>query len=67
MNAKKKSLAVEWTHALVEDVPVVSATGLELLAVDRFICFVRQRDPNHAKYSPANNQKRPARVLAQFS
>jgi hypothetical protein len=64
---KETSLAVQWADALVEDVPVVSATGLELLAVDRFLRFMRPRNPNHARYFSANNQKRPARALAQFS
>jgi len=67
VNAKETSLAVQWADALVEDVPVVSATGLEVLAVDRFIRFMRPRNPNHARYSPANNQLRPARALAQLS
>jgi hypothetical protein len=65
---KKITLAVQWVDVPREDVPMIAATGLEILAVNRFIQFIRRRNPNHARYSPTNEGKRPAAaVLSQFS
>ena len=63
---KKTTLAVQWVDVPREDVPVIMVTGLEVLAVNRFIQFMRRRNPNHARYSPTNEGKRPAAVLSQF-
>jgi hypothetical protein len=67
METKKITLAVEWTEVPREGVSIVFATGLEILAVDRFIRFMRHRNPNHASYSPTNGGKRAAAVLTQFA
>jgi hypothetical protein len=64
---KKTKLAVQWVDVPLEDVPMIAATGLEILAVNRFIQFMRRRNPNHARHSPTNEWKRPAAVLSQFS
>jgi hypothetical protein len=63
----KTILGVQWTESFQQDVPVVSATGLEIRAVERLLRFMRQSNPNHARYSPNNRQKGPARAVAQFS
>ena len=57
-------ISVEWTWENAEAVPVVSANGLEVLAVDRLIQFVRN-NPNGARYSAVNNPKsdKPTTVL----
>jgi hypothetical protein len=62
----KKKLAVEWVAMEVETVPVVSATGLEIRAVDRFLRFTRTHNPNFARYSAANDPRsgKPVLVLA---
>jgi len=67
VETKKTTLTVQWTEVPREDVSIVWASGLEILAVNRFIQFMRQRNPNHARYSPTNEGKRPAAVLTQFS
>jgi hypothetical protein len=67
VKTKKTTLAVQWTEVRREDVSIVFASGLEILAVDRFLQFMRSRNPNHARYSPTNEGKRPAAVLTQFS
>jgi hypothetical protein len=55
---------VDWTWEEAEAVPVVSATGLEILAVDRLVQFVRN-NPNGARYSAVNNPKsgKPITIL----
>jgi hypothetical protein len=61
----KKTLAVQWTASEIEPVPVVFTTGLEILAVDRFLRFARTHNPNYARYSAANEPRRgkPTLVL----
>jgi hypothetical protein len=54
VKAKKTLMTVEWREASIEEVPIVSATPLEILAVGRLLRFARQRNPNNAKYSPVN-------------
>jgi hypothetical protein len=51
---RKKMLSVKWESVEVETVPIVSATGLEIRAVDRLVRFVRN-NPNAAKYSERND------------
>jgi hypothetical protein len=67
METKKATLAVEWTEVRREDVPIVLVTGLEVLAVDRFLQFMRPHNPNHARYSPTNEGKRAVPMLTQFA
>jgi len=57
-------ISVEWRWEDAEAVPVVSANGLEVLAVDRLIQFVRN-NPNGARYSAVNTPKsdKPTTVL----
>lgn len=57
-----KSLSVKWESAQIEMVPVVSATGLEVLAVDRMLRFVRN-NPNGARYSENNEPRRGKPVM----
>jgi len=47
-------ISVEWESADAEAVPIVFASGLEVLAADRLLQFVRN-NPNGARYS-ANNE-----------
>jgi hypothetical protein len=54
----KKTLAVQWVAGEIEAVPVVSATGLEIRAADRFLEFARTHIPNFARYSVANDLQR---------
>jgi hypothetical protein len=53
---KTNKISVEWTWEEADAGPVVSATGLEILAADRLLRFVRN-NPNGARYSVANNPK----------
>lgn len=39
----KQRLPVDWANGAPEEVPVVSATRLELLAAKRFVRFMRGR------------------------
>ncbi|HWC60356.1 MAG TPA: hypothetical protein VHC44_11740 [Verrucomicrobiae bacterium] len=62
MNTKK--ISVQWIPAKAELVPVIFVNGLELLAVDRFLQFVRN-NPNGARYSATNDPRsgKPVMVL----
>jgi len=55
---------VKWDSACAETVPILLATGLEILAVDRLLRFVRN-NPNGARYSAANDTRsgKPVMVL----
>ncbi|HEX4265539.1 MAG TPA: hypothetical protein VH597_14480 [Verrucomicrobiae bacterium] len=66
MKAKKTLLPVEWTDVVIEEVPVVSATPLEVLAVRRFVRFV-QKNPSRATRSAANPPGRMVQVLSEIS
>jgi len=59
-----RNLAVKWDSACAETVPILLATGLEILAVDRLLRFVRN-NPNGARYSAANDTRsgKPVMVL----
>ena len=57
-----RNLAVDWEPAQIEIVPVVSASGLEVLAVDRLLRFVRN-NPNGARYSENNEPGRGKPVM----
>jgi len=61
---KTNRISVEWEPADAEVVPVVSASGLELLAADRLLQFVRN-NPQGARYSANNDASRgkPITVL----
>jgi hypothetical protein len=53
MKTKKTLLPVEWTEAVIEDVPVTFASPLEVLAIRRLISFVR-RSQDRATRPAAN-------------
>jgi hypothetical protein len=57
-------ISVDWSWEEAEAVPVVSATGLEILTVDRLLRFVRNNS-NGARYSAVNNPKsgKPITIL----
>lgn len=57
-----RNISVKWDAARVETVPVVSTTGLEILAVDRLLRFVRN-NPNGARYSEKNDPRRGEPVM----
>jgi hypothetical protein len=63
-HVNSNKISVDWIWEEAESVPVVSATGLEILAVDRLVQFVRN-NPNGARYSAANNPKsgKPITIL----
>lgn len=60
-------VVIKWAETPLEEVPVVSVSGLERLAVDRLLRFERRPNPNHARYSPTNERPRPVRALAPTS
>jgi hypothetical protein len=55
-------LSVKWESAEVEAVPIVSANGLEVLAADRLLRFVRN-NPEGARYSAGNDPLRGKPVM----
>jgi len=57
-----RNITVKWESAQVEVVPVVSATGLEVLTADRLLRFVRN-NPNGARYSEDNEPRRGKPVM----
>ena len=57
-----RTLSVKWEPARIEVVPVVSASGLEIMAVDRLVQFVRN-NPNGARYSENNEPGRGKPVM----
>lgn len=59
-----RTLSVKWEAAHIEVVPIVPASGLEILAVDRLLRFVRN-NPHGARYSENNEPQRgkPMMVL----
>jgi hypothetical protein len=59
----KKTLAVKWTAGEIETVPVIFMSGLEVLAVDRFLRFARAHKPNYARYSATNDPQRGKPML----
>jgi hypothetical protein len=63
-HVNSNKISVDWIWEEAESVPVVSATGLEILAVDRLVQFVRN-NPNGARYSAVNNPKsgKPITIL----
>ena len=65
---KKTLLPVQWTDVAVEDVPIVSATALEILAVDRFVQFhAASQSESRELFARPMSRKRPTPVLTQFS
>ena len=66
MKAKKISLPVEWTDVVVEQVPVFSASALEVLAAARFVNFM-QKGTNRVTRSAANGPRRMVQVLSKIS
>jgi hypothetical protein len=62
----KTLLAVEWTDVAIENVPIVSATGLEVLAAKRFLHFVERSNHNRATRLMANAPQRMAQVFAEI-
>ncbi|HWD93172.1 MAG TPA: hypothetical protein VG938_12580 [Verrucomicrobiae bacterium] len=66
MKAKKTLLPVEWTDVVIEEVPVISPTALDVLAVQRFLRFVRNR-PSRVTRSAANGPRRMVQVLSSVS
>jgi len=57
-----RNITVKWESAQAEIIPVVSATGLEVLAVDRLLRFVRN-NPHGARYSENNEPRRVKPVM----
>jgi hypothetical protein len=59
-----KKISVQWTAAEAEEVPVSFVNGLERLAVDRLVQFVRN-NPKGARYSIKNDSRsgKPVMVL----
>ncbi len=59
-----RNLSVKWESARAEAVPIVSVNGLEVLAVDRLLRFVRN-NPHGARYSADNDphKGKPVMVL----
>jgi len=57
-----KLLSVKWESGEAERVPIVSANGLEVLAVDRLLRFVRN-NPNGARFSATNEPRRGKPVM----
>ena len=59
-----RMLSVKWESTRAEAVPIVSVNGLEVLAVDRLLRFVRN-NPHGARYSESNDphKGKPVMVL----
>jgi len=57
-----RMLSVKWESARAEAVPIVSASGLEVLAVDRLLRFVRN-NPHGARFSADNDPRRGKPVM----
>jgi hypothetical protein len=66
MKAKKTLLPVEWTDVVIEEVPIVSAMPLEVLAVQRFVRFM-QKSPSRVTRSAGNGPRRMVQVLSEIS
>jgi hypothetical protein len=55
-------LSVKWEAAEAEAVPIVFAVGLEVLAADRLLQFVRN-NPHGARFSANNDPRRGKPVM----
>jgi hypothetical protein len=66
MKAKRTLLPVEWIDVVIEAVPIVSATPLEVLAAQRFARFM-QKAPSRVTRSAANPPRRMVQVLSEVS
>lgn len=65
MKVKRTLLRVEWMNVGTEEVPIVPATELEMLAIKRLFRFI-QRNGSRATRSAANSPERGARVLSEI-
>jgi hypothetical protein len=65
VKAKKRLMRVEWTDVFSEQVPVVSATPLEMLAAKRFVEFMQRGARSRATRSATNKPQRNAKVFTQ--